>query len=535
MNAPYVSTTTIATLLPEIVLIGAATAIYVAGAFVRSRSAWSWLGGIALATAAVCCYLQTGETDTVRAGSTTAASPLLADGLMTYVRWLALGTGALLLLTAQGAAQGQPAEYVGSLLLVVAGTMLVASVGDLVMLFLGLELISIPTYVLLYLGRRNVGSQEAAAKYFYLSILSSAVMLYGFSFLYGVAGSMHLDVIHDRLKEQEFAQSAWLPLTGVALVLTLAGLGFRMAAVPFHFYAPDVYQGTTHANAALLSVMPKLAGVAALARVASLFEGAGRMEIAWILVLSLAVATMTVGNVLGLWQDNLRRLMAYSSIAHAGYLLIGVAVGFAANIEGLTPGFDGLQAALFYVAVYALATIGVFALLGYLGSSQPERANLSGTNLSSDDRQIDDIDELSGLGQTRPWAALALSVLLLSLAGMPPLAGFLGKLTLFYSAIGLQSADSRLTVSFVVLAIAGGLNAAIAAGYYLRVIGAMYFGAEARRPAAAGGRGALAAVAVSLALVIGLGLFPSQVMRGAEHAAKSLKWPPPRQGSPAAP
>src|SRR5262249_13881743 len=160
-----------------------------------------------------------------------------------------------------------------------------------------------------------------------------------------------------------------------------------MAAVPFQFYAPDVYQGTTHANAAVLAVMPKVAGVAALARLASLLAGSHLMDIAWIIALALALATMTVGHVLRLWQDNLRRLLAYSSIAHAGYLLIGIAVGFAANVEGLTPGFDGLQAALFYLAVYAVATIGAFAVLGYLGSSN---------------RQIDDIHELAGLGQTRP-------------------------------------------------------------------------------------------------------------------------------------
>ncbi len=221
------------------------------------------------------------------------------------------------------------------------------------------------------------------------------------------------------------------------------------------------------------------------------------MDVAWIIVLVLAVATMTVGNVLGLWQDNLRRLLAYSSIAHAGYLLIGIAVGFAAKVEGLKPAFDGIQAALFYVTVYALATIGSFAILGYLGSRK---------------RQIDEIHDLAGLGHTRPWAALALSALLLSLAGMPPLAGFLGKLVLFYSAIGTESPEKwRLTVSFIALAVAGGLNAAIAAGYYLRVIAAMYFGAPAERPAAAGGRGALAAAVLGLALVIGLGLFPSKV------------------------
>jgi NADH-quinone oxidoreductase subunit N len=201
--------------------------------------------------------------------------------------------------------------------------------------------------------------------------------------------------------------------------------------------------------------------------------------------------------------------LAYSSIAHAGYLLIGIAVGFAAGIERLTPAFDGIQATLFYVTVYALATIGAFAVLGYLGSRK---------------RQIDDLSDVAGLAYTRPWAALALSVLLLSLAGMPPLAGFLGKLVLFYSAIGTESPEKwRLTVSFIALAVAGGLNAAIAAGYYLRVIAAMYFGAPAERPAGHGGRGALAAAAIGLALVIGLGLFPSQVMSGARQAAQALQ------------
>ncbi len=509
MPTAYVSSTTIQTLLPEIVLIAAATLIYVAGAFVRARHSWSYFAGAALVAAAVCLYWQTSDADieTVQAA---AAGPLLADGLMHFVRWLSLLVGALLLMTAaQGAAEGQAAEYAGSLLIAVAGAMLVAGAGDLVMLFLGLEMISIPTYVLLYLGRRDAASQEAALKYFFLSILSSAVLLYGFSFLYGISGSMNLvDIhIHRRLAPPP---PEWRALAGVALVLTLAGLGFKMAAVPFHFYAPDVYQGTTHANAAILAVMPKVAGVAALARVASLFEEAGNMDVAWIIVLALAVATMTVGNVLGLWQDNLRRLLAYSSIAHAGYLLIGIAVGFAAGIEDLTPAFDGVQATLFYLTVYALATIGAFAVLGFLGSRK---------------RQIDDLEDVAGLGFTRPWAALALSVLLLSLAGMPPLAGFLGKLVLFYSAIGTESPEKwQLTASFIALAVAGGLNAAIAAGYYLRVISAMYFRSPAEQPPAAGGRGALAAAAIGLALVVGLGLFPSKVIGSAREAAEALKW-----------
>jgi len=504
MIEPYVSTATLERLLPEIVLVGTATLIYVAGAFVKSRAVWAWVAGAGLIAAAICVYWQ--GTDIATATAEAQRTSLLADGLMDFIRWLSLGVGVLLLLaSAQGAAEGQAAEYVGSLLIAVAGAMLVAGAADLVTLFLSLEMVSIPTYVLLYLGRRDAASQESAAKYFYLSILSSAVMLYGFSFLYGVGGSMHLADIHEQLASNP---SDWLALTGVAFVLVLAGLGFKMAVVPFHFYAPDVYQGTTHANAAVLALLPKVAGVAALARLVSVFEGSPGMDIAWVIVLILAAATMTLGNVLGLWQDNLRRLLAYSSIAHAGYLLIGVAVAFAARTEGLRAGFDGLQATFFYLIVYSLATIGSFALLGHLGSHE---------------QQLDEVQQLSGLGYTRPGLALALAVLLLSLAGMPPLAGFLGKLTLFYSAVGLQSPeDSRLTVSFVMLAVVGALNAAIAAGYYLRVMAVMYFGASSSRPQGGTGRGALTAAMASLVLTIVLGLFPSSAMRSAAKAAQSL-------------
>jgi NADH-quinone oxidoreductase subunit N len=510
--AAYVSTETLRVLLPETVLVAAASAIYVGGAFSRAKAAWSWLAGAGLLVAA--CFLWS-PADMV--GEDAASEALLAggpfqpDGLAMFVRWLMLLLGGLfVLLSAKGAASGQAPEQVGSLLLVVAGAMLVSGASELVLLFLGLELISIPTYVLLYLGRRDVHSQEAAAKYFYLSILSSAVMLYGFSFLYGLAGSTQLSDIRAALMSRAMSSDTWLPLVGVGLVLVLAGLGFKIAAVPFHFYAPDVYQGTTHTNAALLAIVPKIAGITALARVAALFAGGDSFNLGWVLVLALATATMTLGNVLGLWQDNLRRLLAYSSIAHSGYLLIGLAVGFAANLDGVTIGVDGLESMLFYIAVYAFGTLGAFAALEHLGD---------------DKTRIDEIGQLSGLGRIRPVIALAIAVFMFSLAGIPPLAGFLGKLTLFFSAVGVQSADnSRLTTSFIVLAIVGAINAAIAAAYYLRVVGVMYFGSPGTRPSAArGGRGALVVTAASAALVVGIGLFPTSLLNGAHSAAQAAR------------
>ena len=248
----------------------------------------------------------------------------------------------------------------------------------------------------------------------------------------------------------------------MALLLVFAGMGFRMTAVPFHFYAPDVYQGTSNPNAGLLSTLPKIAGLLVVVRVImASMPGHELQGLGWRIALVMAVLTMTLGNVLALWQDNIRRLLAYSSIAHAGYMLIGVAVGFATAAGGEAPlEINGIGTALFYLGVYCLATIGAFAALNYLGSAE---------------RQIDGVDELNGLGRTRPAAALALAVAMFSLAGVPPLAGFWGKLTLFTGALEV---GGTLRPWFVGLAVIGAVNAAIAMAYYLRVVAVMYFRAS---------------------------------------------------------
>ena len=253
-----------------------------------------------------------------------ALQRLRADPLSTFGRWFALAVGAVMVLMAwRPLATGGTPEYLGSLLLVVSGLMLVASAANLVLLFVGLELISIPTYILLSLGRRDSAGQEAAAKYFFLSVLASAILLYGLSFLYGTTGTMQLSFLHT----PRSVSAGFEDLSKVAMVLVIAGLCFRITVVPFHFYAPDVYQGTIQANAALLSVLPKAAGLLALVRL--VVVGMPEMgPFAWKIFLALSILTMTVGNVLALWQENVRRLFAYSSIANAGYMLIGLAVGW---------------------------------------------------------------------------------------------------------------------------------------------------------------------------------------------------------------
>ena len=273
------------------------------------------------------------------------------------------------------------------------------------------------------------------------------------------------------------------------MVLVVAGLCFRVTAVPFHFYAPDVYQGTIQANAALLSVLPKAAGLLALVRLIVL--GMPEMgPLAWKIFLVLSVLTMTLGNVLALWQENVRRLLAYSSIANAGYMLIGLAVGLAPGTAG---GFwDGIGATFFYLCVYAAATLGTFAVLAYLGRQR---------------QQIETVEELAGLGRTHPAMAAALAVCMFSLAGLPPAAGLWGKLMLFGSALNVEAGSGGpLRPWFIGLAVIGVLNAAVAAYYYLRIVSLMYFREPLAAPRAEGGPGAcLAALLCSLAvLVVGL-------------------------------
>lgn len=488
------TTETFELLLPEIVLTMVAVAIYVAGAFVASRAAWGWIALAGLALAAVAMVFNT---------AATGAGPLAGDALGGLIRWLAMASGAVLVLASNGMRSPRTPEYFGSLLLAIVGLMLVAEANELVLLFLGLELISIPTYVLLYLGRRGAAAAESAAKYFFLSVLASGLLLYGFSFLYGVSGSTDLGVIATRLADSTPELGGWFSLTKVALVLVFAGLGFKIAAVPFHFYAPDVYQGTSNVNAGLLSVLPKAAGLVGLVRIGLLAPGVEQHG--WQIASALAVLTMTYGNLLALWQQNLRRLMAYSSIAHAGYMLVALAVGMAAA-GAESSRWDGIAALVFYLCVYAVATLGIFAALTCVGR---------------DGGDADHIDELAGLAKTRPVLAAALAVCLFSLAGVPPLAGFWGKLVVFAGALDVRTIGQNNGIHqwFVALAVIGMINAAVAAAYYLRVVSAMYF----RLPLGAAPRrrfqtASLAAV-VCAVVVVAIGVAGGPLWRGCYAAS----------------
>ncbi len=472
---------TLVILVPEMLILFSAIAMMTAGAFVSlPRRVWSIMSAVTLLVAMLLLFgLRHQVTDLY-------GSVALNDAMSGYGRLLFVLTGLILLGMAHDQVDDARApEFFGSLLMINAGAMLVVAANELVFLFVGLELVSIPTYLLLYLSRRNATTQEAATKYFFLSIFSSGLLLFGLAYLYGMVGVSNLKALAflaQGLPTDPNAVNA-PPIMGlsntphpilglIALVFVMAGLGFRVAAVPFHFYAPDVYQGSPTVIAALLAWVPKGIGFVAILRTLTAVLPTGEAppdnnltEQAVVLSWIIAVVTMTLGNTVALAQTNLKRLFAYSSIAHAGYLMIGVAVAFrngdlAAHglVPGVTPSELGSEAVLFYLVSYSLMTLGAFAVI--IGLSTPERP-------------VETLDDLAGLAKSHPILAFSMAVCLFSLAGIPPLAGFIGKFNLFVAAFAASGGDdARMYQS---LAVIGVVNSAIGAYYYLKIVVAMYY------------------------------------------------------------
>lgn len=452
-------------LAPELILLATTFVLFLAGPLLVTdagdapsglRNQWGLLSLMTLALAWIVWY----------SGPRVPPHPngalFQVDELVWYTRGLTLSAGIVLTFFLWNQIDdGQAAEAHACLLAILTGSNLVAAADDLVSLFLALELVSIPTYVLLYLPKRDRPGREAAIKYFLLSVFSSAIVLYGMSWLYGIAGSTNLAAIAAALADHASAAGTWMPR--VAIAFLIAGLSFRIAAVPFHFYAPDVFQGTTPSNVAMLSIVPKVVGFVALLRLLPLAP-VSQTYAAWmpensiqLLLAAMAILTMFVGNLMAWRQTNLYRLLAYSSVAHAGYMLIGLAVGAAAPLSGT-------QALLFYLAVYGLMTIGAVALIG--GWSVTEREGGSGGQDAS--ASYTTLDEIRGLNRFHPTTALMLAICLFSLTGLPPTAGFFGKLNLFLAAWGNATPVGRT------LAIILALNAAIGAWYYLRIVAIMF-------------------------------------------------------------
>ena len=335
-------------------------------------------------------------------------------------------------------------------------------------------------------------------------------------------------------------------LLPVTLGMAFAGAAFRMAAVPMHFYAPDVYEGTSTSNTALLSTLPKIAGVVMLSRLIALAipplgsqQNSGPVAEtlllqSWQVLAVIAAITMTIGNCMALLQNNLRRLFACSSIAHAGYLLVGLAALAASVNSGQGPlggesiaetvlALNGLGSTLFYLATYVVATIGFFGGLTYLGHRWPEWS--TSINEQPQLEEIKTVDDLNGLSSTNPVAAFCLATFLLSLAGIPPLAGFWGKLSLLTSALSVDSGDAIFGDRkgwFIGLSVVLVLNAAIAAAYYLRLITAMYFKSTDKGVQADGGLSSGLAMIVCLIVLVSISIRPQRLFNSALQAGNTL-------------
>ncbi len=399
------------------------------------KSLWGFISLISLAIAAVFAYIAKPITDL------NAQSLFIFDSLANRGTWLALLAGALLVLVGWEKVNAKRAsDYYAWMLLLLSGLIYSAGANDLTSLFLGLELVSLPTTVMLAVSRSDDSGRESALKYFTLAAFASGFFLLGCSYLYGTCGSTSLPAIQDAILQQRS------PFCTVALTLALVGLSFRVTAVPFHFYAPDVFAGTTLPMAATLSFVPKLAGFIGIAR---LLGGPQLIKdfppTLIILLLVIAAATMTIGNCAALAQRSLRRLMAYSSIAHSGYLLLGLAALLSTG-GAVTPIFD-------YLAAYAVMTIGVFAAVSTVTSGTTNHEELTLFN---------------GLAYRHPVAATALTISLLSLTGIPLTAGFWAKLQIFLTTVAAE--NSMILAMALVMAI----NAAIGAIYYFSILGRMF-------------------------------------------------------------
>jgi len=375
-------------------------------------------------------------------------------------------------------------EYYALILFGVVGMSLMSSSVELVLIFIGLEISSISTYILAGFRRNEAASSESSLKYFLLGSFATAFFLYGVALMFGATGSTNIDVISQKLQAAPAEVLVFL-----AMALMFVGLGFKVAAAPFHVWTPDVYEGAPAPVVGFMSTAPKAAAFAVLLRVVFSINAPGRFWLLWVA----AALSMTLGNVGALVQSNVKRLLAYSSIAHAGYLLVAFAMS--------TPetSLTGISAAMFYTAAYAAMNVGAFAVVSHFGNAGERYVTL---------------EDYEGLGKSSPILAATLTMFLLSLIGIPMTGGFFAKFYVFSAA---------LRANLIWLTLIGVANSAVGAYYYLRVIVAMYM-RESRKevPVTPIPFGLGLALALSLLATLYLGILPNRVLQIAQHSAQAL-------------
>jgi NADH-quinone oxidoreductase subunit N len=468
--------------LPELVLVCSAMALLLVGVFRGEGSTRmvSWLAVLVLIVT-LCLAVRIGLDRRI-----SFYGMFITDPFAAFMKTLVLAGSAVTIVMGMRFFEEHKIdrfEFPVLILLASTGMMIMVSANDLLTLYLGLELQSLALYVVASFDRDSARSSEAGLKYFVLGALASGMLLYGVSLVYGFSGTTNFTVLATALT------GGGTPPAGlvIGLVFVAVGLAFKVSAVPFHMWTPDVYEGAPTPVTAFFSVAPKMAAIALLMRV--MIEPFGPLLAEWRqIIVFLSVASMILGAVAAIAQTNIKRLMAYSSIGHIGYALIGLAVGTPAGIRGV----------LIYMAIYLFMNLGTFAVI---------------LCMKQQGRMVESIADLAGLSRSQPGLALALAIFMFAMAGIPPTAGFFSKLYIFLAAI-----DAHLTG----LAIIGVLASVVGAFYYLRIVKLMYFDEPLGafdRPIAA----ELKAVLVVAAIVtMFFFLLPDPLVGGAQAAASSL-------------
>jgi NADH-quinone oxidoreductase subunit N len=409
------------------------------------------------------------------------------DGFSVFFHFLVIAIAAVVILSSfeyMAVQRIRAGEYYALILFGVVGMALMSSAVELVLIFIALEISSISTYILTGFRRNEAASSESSLKYFLLGSFATAFFLYGVAMMFGATGSTNIAIISQKLQAGPVEL-----LVYVAMALMFVGLGFKVAAAPFHIWTPDVYEGAPAPIVGFMSTAPKAAAFAVLLRVVFTINAPGRFWLLWIA----AAFSMTLGNVGALVQTNIKRLLAYSSIAHAGYLLVAFAMISPENSAA------GISAAMFYTAAYAAMNLGAFAVVSHFANAGERYVTL---------------EDYEGLGRTSPLLAATLTIFLLSLIGIPMTGGFFAKFYVFSAAV---------KANLIWLTLIGVVNSAIGAYYYLRIIVVMYM-REARKPVpvAPVPFGLGLALAVSIGATLYLGMLPDRVLRFAQQSAQEL-------------
>ncbi|SVB88625.1 uncharacterized protein METZ01_LOCUS241479, partial [marine metagenome] len=405
------------------------------------------------------------------------AGNFIADPLSQFLKIFTIATVGVAFVYSRGyllARELYKGEYYVLGLFALLGIMVMISAFSLLTMYLGLEMLSLALYAMVAFDRESPIAAEAAMKYFVLGAIASGILLYGMSIIYGVTGSLRLDQVASKLLASESGQ--WSVLLGVAFILV--GVAFKFGAVPFHMWLPDVYQGAVTSVTLFIGTAPKIAALAMAIRL--LVEGLGAEAVVWQPMLTvLAVLSLAVGNILAIAQSNIKRMLGYSTISHAGFILLGLVAGDQA----------GREAALFYTLIYVITAAGAFGMV---------------ILMSRGGFEADQLEHYKGLNARSPWFAAIMLLLMLSLIGVPPLAGFFAKWSILAALIGVDK---------IWLAALGVLFSVIGAFYYLRVVRLMYFDQGLDQTAPEAGLDLRVLLSLNGLVLLGLGLFPNWLLR----------------------